>query len=333
MSEKKKTPQPGEAWLLEVDGVERGAIRTRTGWVRMDAHGGGERWLQDAGVRVLRRLVPDPEPWETMREARQIAYDLIGPMPITSELDRLAARLEGEHKANQEKATREALVENVAIALYEASGGPRGGASMTARDVIAAHRDIGPDLIDADSARARELGESRGVGACACGWRGTAPAETAKDWQREHAAHQLDALNSAGFVFVKSGDFLRDMASIADWQGRALRVIEAANAFLLDAVTGDGDPDKLAGALVDTDFADRFPDALTSAGYVLTTRDVDNQALQAADMAAIIAGRTTGADRVRRAIGAYLWAIGRGCVSWDDVAAHLEAGERGECGE
>ncbi|GEE00212.1 hypothetical protein nbrc107696_45870 [Gordonia spumicola] len=66
---------------------------------------------------------------------------------------------------------------------------------MTAQDVIAAHRCMGPDLINA---------ESGWVGACTCGWRGTAPVRTRVDWEREHAGHQVDALAAAGYAVVRS---------------------------------------------------------------------------------------------------------------------------------
>jgi len=65
---------------------------------------------------------------------------------------------------------------------------------VSAQDVIAAHRCMGPDLINA---------ESSWVGACTCGWRGTAPVRTRVDWEREHAGHQVDALAAAGFAVVK----------------------------------------------------------------------------------------------------------------------------------
>lgn len=74
---------------------------------------------------------------------------------------------------------------------------------MSAQYVLATHRCIGPDLINADSPRGRELGESRWVGACTCGWRGTTPARTRVDWEREHAAHQAAALTAAGYAVVK----------------------------------------------------------------------------------------------------------------------------------
>lgn len=82
----------------------------------------------------------------------------------------------------------------------------------------------------------------------------------------------LDALAGAGYAVVDAAERQRDLAAVAEWQRSALRVIEAANAFLLDTVTGDGNPTALAGAIVEGGFEDRFPEALADAGWELVKR-------------------------------------------------------------
>ena len=83
------------------------------------------------------------------------------------------------------------------------------------------------------------------------------------------AARALDALTAAGYAVVDAADRERDMAAIAEWQRSAPAVIEAANQFLLDTVTGDGNPTALASALIAGGFDGRFPTALRDAGHAL----------------------------------------------------------------
>lgn len=69
----------------------------------------------------------------------------------------------------------------------------------------------------------------------------------------------LDDLKDQGIAVVKAADLNQNLAAMAGWQGRALKVIEAANQLMLDVVTGDGDPTALAQALVEGGWDGRFP--------------------------------------------------------------------------
>ena len=70
----------------------------------------------------------------------------------------------------------------------------------------------------------------------------------------------IDALVNSGYRVARASDIEQELSAIADWQRSALRVIEAANQFCLDLVTGDANPKALAAALVDGGFDDRFPE-------------------------------------------------------------------------
>ena len=72
----------------------------------------------DEYARVEARHAQDRPDFEVLREAHQIAYDLIGPMVWIDGLIGLADRLEAEHKAAQEKAAREKLIEQAARILF-----------------------------------------------------------------------------------------------------------------------------------------------------------------------------------------------------------------------
>ncbi len=79
----------------------------------------------------------------------------------------------------------------------------------------------------------------------------------------------LEDLAEAGYAIVNAAEHQQQLAAIADWQRSALTVIEAANRFLLDMVTGDGDPTILAAAMVESGFDGRFPEAYAEAGYAI----------------------------------------------------------------
>ncbi|WP_411815681.1 hypothetical protein [Gordonia sp. SND2] len=79
--------------------------------------------LERAGLRAVVDLAlaarPEMTDVEVLREARQIGYDLIGPMIWLDEIARLADRLEVDYRAEQEKAEREKLIEQAAPLLYD----------------------------------------------------------------------------------------------------------------------------------------------------------------------------------------------------------------------
>lgn len=67
----------------------------------------------------------------------------------------------------------------------------------------------------------------------------------------------LTALTDAGYQIVKTTDLATDLAAMAAWQKSALIVITAANKFVADVVTGDGNPTTIARALIDSGFDGR----------------------------------------------------------------------------
>lgn len=90
-------------------------------------------------------------------------------------------------------------------------------------------------------------------GGCSCGHITPHDGTTLLSWLREqHAVHQLDAFAAAGYAVVKADEYQRDLAAIAEWQRSALIVITAANQFVADCVTGDGNPVTVANALIDS---------------------------------------------------------------------------------
>lgn len=92
---------------------------------------------------------------------------------------------------------------------------------------------------------------------CACGAKWPALRE---DYDVEialHAEHVADELGAAGLGVIKIDEYNRTIAAMSDWQRSALTVIIAANRFVLDCVTGDGDPRTVAAALVESGFDGR----------------------------------------------------------------------------
>lgn len=101
-----------------------------------------------------------------------------------------------------------------------------------------------------------------------CGWELPIPNDGRA--HHLHVAEQAEAdLASDGYAIVNAAEHQQQLAAIADWQRSALTVIEAANAFLLDMVTGDGDPTILAAAMVESGFDQRFPAEYAKAGYAI----------------------------------------------------------------
>lgn len=105
-------PQPGEAWLIDHNGNEEEAIRSVDTW-----RVGESSWRSDASKATpLRRLVPEPTEWETLRAAGDICESRW--MRTTAKrLMGEADLLEAEHHHAQERAERDAererLIEKV----------------------------------------------------------------------------------------------------------------------------------------------------------------------------------------------------------------------------
>ncbi|MGB3302664.1 MAG: hypothetical protein WBA98_08240 [Gordonia sp. (in: high G+C Gram-positive bacteria)] len=112
--------KPGEAWLIRVGDVEIPAIRCgskRFPWSFVDEETGDRNAVDGT---PLRRLVPEPTAWETLRAAALIMSDIAGVNPSRTEshLRDTAFRLEAEHAAAQAEAAadaaRDALIEKAA---------------------------------------------------------------------------------------------------------------------------------------------------------------------------------------------------------------------------
>lgn len=66
----------------------------------------------------------------------------------------------------------------------------------------------------------------------------------------------IDALEDNGWSLRRRDEYNRELAAIAEWQNSARIVIDAANQFVMDCVTGDGNPVTIAQALIDSGFDD-----------------------------------------------------------------------------
>lgn len=65
----------------------------------------------------------------------------------------------------------------------------------------------------------------------------------------------VDALEG-DWVIRSADDYQQELSAIAEWQKSARIVIDAANQFVLDCVTGDGNPVTIAQALIDSGLDD-----------------------------------------------------------------------------
>ncbi|MGB3602745.1 MAG: hypothetical protein WBA38_04235 [Gordonia sp. (in: high G+C Gram-positive bacteria)] len=108
--------KPGEAWLIRVGDVEIPAIRCgskRFPWSFVDEETGDRNAVDGT---PLRRLVPEPTDWETLRTVADLleSHNLAGAATCIW----LANQLEAEHAAAQAEAAadaaREALIEKAA---------------------------------------------------------------------------------------------------------------------------------------------------------------------------------------------------------------------------
>lgn len=86
---------------------------------------------------------------------------------------------------------------------------------------------------------------------CECGWREEQERRSESGSIFTHAAHV-----AATWREVEQDERQTEMAAIAEWQNSARIVIDAANQFVLDCVTGDGNPVTIAQALIDSGFDD-----------------------------------------------------------------------------